>query len=528
MSATITRIAGALVEAQPLPCVALYEVAHVGERRLLAEVIRVEGDRATLQVYEDTTGLRVGEPVICAGSPLSAQLGPGLLGLLLDGIGRPLETLAALGGNFIAAGVAAPTLDSTTRWTFSPTAHARDVVNGGDELGTVMEREFVHRILVPPGVSGTIAALDAGDFTVDDEIGRLDDGTPLRLAQRWPLRLARPFAKRLPPDRPFVTGQRVLDFLFPVAEGGSAVVPGGFGTGKTVVEHSLAKYGDAELVVYVGCGERGNEMAEVVQEFPRLVHPITKRPVMSRAVLIANTSNMPVAAREASIYLGVTIAEYYRDMGYRVALMIDSISRWAEALREISSRLQEMPGEEGYPTSLSSRFGMFLERAGRVQPLGRHRAPGAVTIVSAISPPGGDFSEPVTQAALRAAGALWALDPALAHQRHFPAVDWETSYSLYAGAMAPWFAHEGGPRWASLRAEVATLLQRDRELREIAGLIGSSALADSDRLLIEAAERLRATVLRQSAYDPKDFSSTPHQTYELVKKCLDDYHAVAP
>jgi V/A-type H+-transporting ATPase subunit A len=334
--------------------------------------------------------------------------------------------------------------------------------------------------------------------------------------------------KRLPPDRPFVTGQRVLDFLFPVAEGGSAIVPGGFGTGKTVVEHSLAKYGDAELVVYVGCGERGNEMAEVVQEFPKLVHPITKRPVMSRAVLIANTSNMPVAAREASIYLGVTIAEYYRDMGYRVALMIDSISRWAEALREISSRLQEMPGEEGYPTSLSSRIGTFLERAGRVQPLGAKRAPGAVTIVTAISPPGGDFSEPVTQAALRAAGALWALDPALAHQRHFPAVDWETSYSLYADAMGPWFAREGGPRWTSLRAEVATLLQRDRELREIAGLIGSSALADSDRLVIEAAERVRATVLRQSAYDPKEVSSTPQQTYELVQRCIDDYHAAVP
>jgi V/A-type H+-transporting ATPase subunit A len=528
MTATVTRIAGALVEARPLPSVALYEVAYVGERRLLAEVIRVAGDRATLQVYEDTTGLRVGEPVTCAGSPLSAQLGPGLLGLLLDGIGRPLDALAALSGNLIAPGVAAPTLDSTKRWAFSPTARAKDVVRAGDELGTVMEQDFVHRILVPPGVSGTIAGLDAGDFTVDDEIGRLDDGTPLRLAQRWPLRLARPFMKRLPPDRPFVTGQRVLDFLFPVAEGGSAVVPGGFGTGKTVVEHSLAKYGDAELVVYVGCGERGNEMAEVVQEFPKLVHPITKRPVMSRAVLIANTSNMPVAAREASIYLGVTIAEYYRDMGYRVALMIDSISRWAEALREISSRLQEMPGEEGYPTSLSSRFGTFLERAGRVQPLGAKRAPGAVTIVTAISPPGGDFSEPVTQAALRAAGALWALDPALAHQRHFPAVDWETSYSLYADAMGPWFAREGGPRWTSLRAEVATLLQRDRELREIAGLIGSSALADSDRLVIEAAERVRATVLRQSAYDPKEVSSTPQQTYELVQRCIDDYHAAVP
>ena len=524
--AKVSRITGALVEAKPLDSAALYEVAYVGDRRLLAEVIRVDEATATLQVYEDTTGLRVGEPVVLGGSPLSAQLGPGLLGLLLDGIGRPLDRLAALSGNLISAGVAAPTLDPNTRWQFRATARAGAVVRAGDELGVVMEQEdFVHRVMVPPGISGTIAALDDGEFAADDDIGRLDDGTPLRLAQRWPLRLARPFAERLAPDRPFVTGQRVLDFLFPVAEGGSAAVPGGFGTGKTVVEHSLAKYGDAELIVYVGCGERGNEMAEVVQEFPKLVHPLTKRSVMSRAVLIANTSNMPVAAREASIYLGVTIAEYYRDMGYRVALMIDSISRWAEALREISSRLQEMPGEEGYPTSLSSRFGTFLERAGRVRPLGAGRGPGAVTIVSAISPPGGDFSEPVTQAALRAAGALWALDAGLAHQRHFPAVDWDTSYSLYVNAMMPWFVREGGPRWAELRTEVATLLQRDRELREVAGLIGSSALADSDRLLIEAAERVRATVLRQSAYDPNDVSSTPRQTYELVARCIDQYHA---
>ncbi|HVX38190.1 MAG TPA: V-type ATP synthase subunit A, partial [Gemmatimonadaceae bacterium] len=371
----VVRVAGAIVEARPMGDAALYELVYVGDKRLLGEVIRVRGDTAMLQVFENTDGVRLGEPVVATGAPLAAQLGPGLLGGLLDGVGRPLDRLAAAAGDFIPAGIAAPTLDPARAWRFTRTAAVGTVVTTGDELGTVVEQDdFTHRVLVPPGVRGTLAALDSGDYAVESPIGALDDGTSLSLSHRWPLRLARPFAKRLAPDRPFVTGQRVFDFLFPVAEGGAAAVPGGFGTGKTVVEHSLAKYGDAELVVYVGCGERGNEMAEVVQEFPQLVHPITGRSVMSRAVLIANTSNMPVAAREASIYLGVTIAEYYRDMGYRVALMIDSISRWAEALREISSRLQEMPGEEGYPTSLSARFGTFLERAGRVTPLGARRS----------------------------------------------------------------------------------------------------------------------------------------------------------
>ena len=518
--ACVVRVAGAIVEARPLPNVALFELAYVGAKRLLAEVIRIRGDVAVLQVFEDTTGLRLGEPVVVAGAPLSAQLGPGLLGSLLDGVGRPLERLAATAGDFIPAGVSAPMLDPARKWEFTPSVRAGDVVKAGDELGVVREQDdFVHRVLVPPAVSGTIAKIDTGLFDIVEQIGALEDGTPLRLAHQWPLRVARPFLKRLPPDRPFVTGQRVFDFLFPVAEGGAAAVPGGFGTGKTVVEHSLAKYGEADLVVYVGCGERGNEMAEVVQEFPKLVHPATGRPVMSRAVLIANTSNMPVAAREASIYLGVTIAEYYRDMGYRVALMIDSISRWAEALREISSRLQEMPGEEGYPTSLSARFGTFLERAGRVTPLGAHRNEGAVTIVSAISPPGGDFSEPVTQAALRVTGALWALDAGLAHQRHFPAVDWSTSYSLYAESVAPWFEREGGAEWSRVRAQISTLLQRDQELREIAGLVGLTGLADADRLTIEVAALVRDVVLRQSAYDPNDVSSPPRKTYALVTRC---------
>ena len=518
--ASIVRIAGAIVEAQPLGNVALYELAYVGGARLLGEVIRVRGDTAMLQVFEDTTGLQLGEPVEATGSPLSAHLGPGLLGSMLDGVGRPLGVIAAASGDFVSPGVAAPTLDAAHRWHFEASAKVGDTVGSGDALGTVTEQQdFAHHVLVPPGVHGTIATLATGDYTVDDPIGTLEDGTPLRLAQQWPLRIARPFARRLPPDRPFITGQRVFDFLFPVAEGGSAAVPGGFGTGKTIIEHSLAKYSEADLVVYVGCGERGNEMAEVVQEFPKLVNPVTGRSVMSRAVLIANTSNMPVAAREASIYLGVTIAEYYRDMGYRVALMIDSISRWAEALREISSRLQEMPGEEGYPTSLSARFGTFLERAGRVAPLGAQRSPGAVTIVSAISPPGGDFSEPVTQAALRVTGALWALDAGLAHQRHFPAVDWSTSYSLYAESVGDWFSREGGPDWMVARTELSALLQRDQELREIAGLVGLAALADLDRLTIEVADLVRDVVLRQSAYDPNDYSSPPRKTYALVRQC---------
>lgn len=515
--ATVVRIAGALLEARPLADVALNELAYVGVGRLMGEIIRIEGDTATLQVFEDTSGVRLGEPVEPTGAPLTAHLGPGLLGALLDGVGRPLDRVAALAGDFVPAGASVPTLDPDRRWRFEPVVAVGDRVAGGDVLGTVVEQErFAHRILVPPGRAGRIRSVAGGEYTVSDPVAILEDDTPLTLAQRWPLRVARPAAARLASTRPLVTGQRVLDFFFPVAEGGSAAVPGGFGTGKTVVEHSLAKFADTDLVVYVGCGERGNEMAEVVQEFPKLVHPATGRPVMSRAVLVANTSNMPVAAREASIYLGVTIAEYFRDMGYRVALMIDSISRWAEALREIGARLQEMPAEEGYPTSLSARFGTFLERSGRVRPLGRDVAPGSVTIVGAISPPGGDFSEPVTQAALRVVGALWALDPRLAHERHFPAIDWETSYSLYAEAVMSSFAETGGADWPELRRVLMAALQRERELRDVAGLIGPDALADEDRLVMEIAALVREIFLRQSAYDPNDATCSVRKTHALA------------
>ena len=513
----IVRISGALAEASPLRGASLYELAFVGERRLLGEVIRLEGDRGTIQVYEDTTGLRVGEPVELAGRPLTVTLGPGLLGQVLDGVGRPLPRVAAATGDFVLPGVAAATLDGEQRWAFAAGAQRGDRVAAGDLLGTVIERPGLeHRILVPPGIAGTIATLASGEFTIADEIGRLADGSVLRLAHEWPVRQPRPVARRLAADRPFVTGQRVFDFLFPVAEGGNVAVPGGFGTGKTVIQQSLAKFAAADVVIYVGCGERGNEMAEVLDEFPRLVDPATGRSIMDRSVLVVNTSNMPVAAREASVYLGITIGEYYRDMGYRVALMADSLSRWAEALREIGARLQEMPGEEGYPTYLGNRLGKFFERAGRVVTLGQPERVGALTVISAISPPGGDFSEPVTQASLRVAGALWALDPALAHQRQFPAVDWETSYSLYGDVTDPWFAEHAGPEWPQVRRATLALMQKERELREIAGLVGVEALQDRDRLLLEVAALVRETVLGQSAFDPNDALSPVGKTYRLA------------
>ncbi|HOX20441.1 MAG TPA: V-type ATP synthase subunit A [Gemmatimonadales bacterium] len=519
--ARVVRAAGALVEASPLPQAALYEIVRVGRRRLLGEVIRIQGEVATVQVFEDTAGLALEEPVESTGAPLQAELGPGLLGSVLDGTGRPLSRLAEQEGNFLSTGTVATTLDRARRWEFTPSAKVGARLAAGDELGTVVENEgVVHRILVPPDVSGVLAELKAGSYSVEEEVGRLQDGTALRLLQRWPVRVPRPVARWLPADRPFVTGQRVFDFLFPVAEGGSVAVPGGFGTGKTVIEQSLAKHSMADIVVYVGCGERGNEMADVLEEFPTLEDPRTGRSLMNRTVLVVNTSNMPVAAREASVYLGLTIAEYYRDMGYRVALMADSLSRWAEALREIGSLLREMPGEEGYPTSLGNRLGKLFERAGRATALGAGGREGAVTFISALSPPGGDFSEPVTQAALRVAGALWALDASLAHQRQFPAVDWETSYSLQAADVMPWFEQHGGAEWTGLRRETFALLQRDRELREVAGLVGPDALEDQDRLILETARLLREFLIGQSAYDPADASSPVTKTWRLADTIL--------
>jgi V/A-type H+-transporting ATPase subunit A len=519
-AARIVRVAGALVEAAPVHA-SLYEIAWVGGRHLLGEVVRQHADVATIQVYEETTGLVLGDPVALAGRTLTAQLGPGLLGSVLDGIGRPLARLAEATGDFLAPGVAAPTLDPVRRWAFNATAVPGTDISGGDILGFVEERPAQrHDVLVPPGIHGILAHLASGDFTVGEPVGALADGTQLRLAHDWPVRRPRPMAARLPTRRPLVTGQRIFDLLFPVAEGGTCAVPGGFGTGKTIIEQSLARFAEAEIVVYVGCGERGNEMTDVLTEFPALVDPRTGRPLMDRMVLVVNTSNMPVAARESSIYLGVTVAEYFRDMGRRVALMIDSTSRWAEALREMGARLQEMPGEEGYPTSLASRLGQFFERAGRVRVPGTPEREGSVTIIGAISPPGGDFSEPVTQASLRVTGAMWALDASLAHQRHFPAVDWDTSFSLYAPAVSGWFEASTGPDWGTLRQALLTLLQRERDLRDIAGLVGPDALEDGDRLVLEMAAVVREVVLRQNAFHAHDSCSSVRRTWHLAAAAI--------
>ena len=524
-TARLIRVSGALAEAEPLEGASLYDLVRVGDRGLFGEVVRIDGARGTVQIYEETGGLRVGAPVRTSGDALTIELGPGLLGAVLDGVGRPLAQVAALLGDYIVPGAEAPTLDATRRWAFTPAMAAGNEVRGGDVLGTVEERPgFVHRILVPPGVAGRVEELRAGEFTIREPIGRLADGMPLTLSHRWPVRRPRPVARRTPLGAPFITGQRVLDLLFPVAEGGSVAVPGGFGTGKTVIEQSLAKYAAADVVIYVGCGERGNEMAEVLSVFPTLEDQRTGRAVMDRTVLLVNTSNMPVAAREASVHVGVTIAEYYRDMGYRVALMADSHSRWAEALREIGARLQEMPGEEGYPTYLGDRIGKFYERAGRIVAAGRPEREGSLTIISAISPPGGDLSEPVTQASLRVVGGLWALDAELAQQRQFPAVDWETSYTLYADATAEWFRAQVGTEWPELRLSTLTLLQADRELREIVALVGAEALQDADRLLLDVARLLRESVLGQNAYDPNDAWSPVEKTY-LISQLLHALHA---
>ncbi|MDH4066062.1 MAG: V-type ATP synthase subunit A [Acidobacteriota bacterium] len=521
---TLVRLVGTLADATGLDGVALHELVRVGHRRLMGEVLRVSAGVATVQVFEDTMGLRLGEPIARDGAPLTIELGPGLLGQVIDGIGRPLGRLADQTGTFLEPGVSAPTLDRNRRFRFEPSCAEQDRVEPGDVLGTVADRGgFPLKVLVPPGRSGIITRLHRGEATVVDPVVWLEEGDPLTMAERWPVRRPRPAGGHVPPTRPFLTGQRVFDFLFPIGEGSTVAVPGGFGTGKTVIEQALAKFGDADIVVYIGCGERGNEMADVLHEFSALVDPRTERPVLDRTVLVVNTSNMPVAARESSVYVGLTIAEYYRDMGCRVAVMADSLSRWAEALREVGSRLQEMPGEEGYPTSLASRTARLHERAGCVHCLGRPARAGSVTLISAVSPPGGDFSEPVTQACLRVAGALWALDPALAHQRQFPAVDWATSYSLDADVMAKYFDSTVDPGWSAVRARTLDLLQRDAELGEVAGVVGPDALEDRDRLLLAVAAMVREFVLGQSAFDPHDSFSPPPKTFLLAERALRVY-----
>jgi V/A-type H+/Na+-transporting ATPase subunit A len=505
----VHRVAGPVVVARGMAGARLYDVVRVGHARLAGEVIRLDGDRAFVQVYEDTGGLTVGEPVEATGAPLSVELGPGLLGGIFDGIQRPLDALARDGDDpvahpMIARGADLPALDRERLWAFTPAVAPGDVVGPGDVLGTVPETPALeHRVLVPPGVSGTVTDVRSGPARVDEPVAWVEH-EPVAMLQRWPVRRGRPFTRRLPPDAPLVTGQRVVDSLFPVALGGTATIPGGFGTGKTVLETSLAKHAAADVVVYVGCGERGNELTEVLEEFPALEDPRTGQPLMQRTVLIANTSNMPVAAREASIYTGLTIAEFFRDQGLDVALMADSTSRWGEALREVSGRLEEMPAEEGYPAYLAARLAGFYERAGAIECLGGDERRGSVTIVGAVSPPGGDFSEPITQNTLRLAGTFWALDTALARQRHFPAINWTRSYTLYD--LDDWFDREVTQDFSELRAWALALLAQESALLEIVQLLGTEALAPPQRVVLRTGRLLREDVLQQSAFDPDDAS----------------------
>ncbi|MEC8997235.1 MAG: V-type ATP synthase subunit A [Candidatus Thermoplasmatota archaeon] len=498
----IYRVSGPVVTAEGISP-RMYDVVLVGHEKLMGEVIRLEGEKSTIQVYEDTSGIMPGEPVENTGASLSVELGPGLLRSIYDGIQRPLPVLQDNMGDYILRGVSAPGLDHTIKWDFKSTAKVGDDVNGGDILGTVQETPtIVHKILVPPNVSGKIKSLKKGKYTVDEVIGTLEDGTKLQLMHKWPVREPRPFSRKHPPDIPLVTGTRTLDGLFPIAKGGTAAIPGGFGTGKTVTQQTLAKWSDAQVVVYVGCGERGNEMTEVLTEFPHLKDPKTGGPLMDRTVLIANTSNMPVAAREASVYTGITLAEYYRDQGYDVSLMADSTSRWAEAMREISSRLEEMPGEEGYPAYLASRLSEFYERAGRVETMAGDD--GSVTVIGAVSPAGGDFSEPVTQNTLRIVRVFWALDSKLAQKRHFPAINWLTSYSLYNRVLGDWYSENASKNWSENIATAMAVLQEEAELQEIVQLVGSDALPEDQQLTLEVARLLREFYLQQNAFHDVD------------------------
>ena len=521
---TISRIAGPVIVAEGLRGVRMYDVVYVGHMRLVGEVIRLAGQAATIQVYEETSGLRVEEPVVSSGGPFTVALGPGLLGAIFDGIQRPLPVLHRQQGDFITRGGKAAALDARKVWAFEARVRIDDRVSGGDLLGVVPETShFEHRVLVPPGLSGTIEEVHSGEVTLDETIAMVRTGTERRrlmLSQHWPVRQPRPHRGKLDPTAPLISGQRILDSFFPIAKGGTAIIPGGFGTGKTVMEQTLAKWADADVIVYVGCGERGNEMTEVLAEFPQLKDPHTGAALMERTVLIANTSNMPVAAREASIYTGVTIAEYYRDMGYDVALMADSTSRWGEALREVSGRLEEMPGEEGYPAYLLSRLANFYERGGRVTCLGCEEPIGSVTLIGAVSPPGGDFSEPMTQNSLRVTGAFWGLDTNLARRRHFPAINWTTSYSLYK--LGDWFDNHVAPDWSALCQKARALLQREAELQEIVQLVGADALAETERGELAMGRILREDFLQQFAYGDDAFCPLP-KTYWMLKVAL-AYH----
>jgi len=517
---TLYRIAGPVVVAKGLNA-NMYDLVKVGDEKLMGEVIQIDNEKTIIQVYEDTSGLKPGEPVENTGKPLSVELGPGLLTSIYDGIQRPLPVLQKEQGDYIFRGLEAPGLDQEKQWTFKATVKAGAEVVEGQVIGEVEETKgVIHRIMIPPGVSGTIKSVKSGKYTVNDPVGTLTDGTKLLMKQVWPVRKPRPSTEKLNPSIPLITGQRILDVLFPLAKGGVAAIPGPFGAGKTVAQQTLAKWCDADIIIYVGCGERGNEMTEVLKEFPELIDPRNNRPLMNRTVLIANTSNMPVAAREASVYTGVTLAEYYRDMGYNVAMMADSTSRWAEAMREISSRLEEMPGEEGYPAYLATRLAQFYERAGRVKPLGIPKEEGSVTLIGAVSPPGGDFSEPVTQNTLRVTKCFWALDAKLAHRRHFPSINWLTSYSLYRERLAPWFAEHVGKEFGSLINEFMNILQEEEKLLQIVQLVGSDSLPDKEQLTLEVARMIREFFLQQNAFHEVDTFCELAKSQRLMETIL--------
>jgi V/A-type H+-transporting ATPase subunit A len=527
----ITRIAGPVVHAENMRGSKMYDVVRVGNEGLVGEIIGLDGDTSTVQVYEETTGVVPGEEVELMGEPLSVELGPGIVGMIYDGIQRPLEIIQKETGDFISRGVRTPGLDHTKKWHFKPTAKTGDKLKGCDILGTVQESKVVeHRIMVPQGISGTLAKLvPEGEYTIDDLIATIDTASGqknLTMVQHWPVRIGRPFKKKFDPNIPLVTGQRIYDTFFPITKGGTGAIPGGFGTGKTVTQHQLAKWCDAEIIVYVGCGERGNEMTDVLREFPVLEDPRTGEPLMKRTILIANTSNMPVAAREASVYTGITIAEYFRDMGYDVALMADSTSRWAEALREISGRLEEMPGEEGYPAYLASRLAEFYERAGRVLIDCSEERHGSITVVGAVSPPGGDFSEPVTQNTLRIVKVFWALDADLADKRHFPSINWLRSYSLYLDNVKDWWHDKIGKDWYNMRERAMTLLQLEAELQEIIQLVGPDALPPKEQITLEGARMIRESFLQQNAFHDVDTFCPDDKQYEMLRIMLGYYDSI--